>query len=452
MKVQIAALAALAGVLWPCYLSAAPKDAAPQVVRVVPADGAVDVAVTTARLLVEFDRDMDVRGASFVGGGPTFPPPAGRPNWLDKRTCTLPVKLQPDHYYTFGLNGGRFRNFRSTAGVALEPRTVAFATAPPSSKAALTDKANRAAVAALSAALKSRYSYRDIHRADWEALFRTFGPRLRACKSRSSFALLAGRMLGAARDIHIWLVVGDQTIPTFRRSVRTNFSQAMLVKRLVKPVPQSRAVVWGIVKDSSPKVGYMVIGTWVGPTETTAGAAIEALRKLQVAGAERLIVDVRPNSGGNEYSAKSFAGCFVDKPVIYAASMVVDPRIRGGFDGPITRSLKPNAGGPKFRGRLTVLTGPANMSACEGFLLMMKQVRGCVLVGERTYGASGNPEPVDLGNGVTVYLPTWKAMTPEGKYFEGKGIAPDVEVKTTGADLAGGKDPVLDKALEILGK
>ncbi len=81
--------------------------------------------------------------------------------------------------------------------------------------------------------------------------------------------------------------------------------------------------------------------------------------------------------------------------------------------------------------------------------MMMKQVPGCKLVGENSYGSSGNPKAATLSNGVTVYLPSWKSMTPGGELFEGVGIAPDIEVKMTATDFMS-RDPVLDAALKLL--
>jgi C-terminal processing protease CtpA/Prc len=91
--------------------------------------------------------------------------------------------------------------------------------------------------------------------------------------------------------------------------------------------------------------------------------------------------------------------------------------------------------------------GPVNMSSCEAFLLMMRAT-GATLVGGKSRGASGNPRPVDLGNGVVVFLPTWKAMRADGTVFEGQGIAPDLPVKAT--DF-GERDPVIDAAVRALG-
>jgi carboxyl-terminal processing protease len=93
--------------------------------------------------------------------------------------------------------------------------------------------------------------------------------------------------------------------------------------------------------------------------------------------------------------------------------------------------------------------GVGNMSSCEAFLMMMKRVPDCTLVGSKSYGSSGNPKPHGLSNGVTVYLPSWKSMLPDGTEFEGKGIEPDVHVETTPDDFRE-KDPVLEAALEIL--
>jgi C-terminal processing protease CtpA/Prc len=56
---------------------------------------------------------------------------------------------------------------------------------------------------------------------------------------------------------------------------------------------------------------------------------------------------------------------------------------------------------------------------------------------------------VDLGNGVTVFLPSWKALRPDGSCFEGQGIAPDLSVSATTTELKTA-DPVLQAALALL--
>ena len=60
---------------------------------------------------------------------------------------------------------------------------------------------------------------------------------------------------------------------------------------------------------------------------------------------------------------------------------------------------------------------------------MMRHGAGTKLIGAQTYGSSGNPKPHDLGNGVTVLLPSWQDLDADGKLLEGVGVKPDVVVE-----------------------
>jgi C-terminal processing protease CtpA/Prc len=159
-----------------------------------------------------------------------------------------------------------------------------------------------------------------------------------------------------------------------------------------------------------------------------------------------VILDVRPNGGGDEVMAQELAGCFITKPKVYSKNTI---RRDGKFTGPYDRTVEPNKARPAFRGDVVVLMGPKNVSSNESFLLMMRQVSGCKLIGVKSYGSSGCPRPVNLGNGVKAFVPSWVDMLPDGTELEGKGVAPDITVKATPADLET-SDPVLDEGLKQL--
>jgi C-terminal processing protease CtpA/Prc len=251
-------------------------------------------------------------------------------------------------------------------------------------------------------------------------------------------------MLADARDPHIWLEADGQTIPTMKREVEPNYDMETLRRAVPEWRMASPTVATGRFGDG---IGYILIATWDRERRDDLEPAFEALDDF--VGGPGLIVDVRPNAGGSETLARHFAGCFVEEPVVYAKHVLCDPGSPDGFTEPHERVLARKKGRPRYRGRVAVLMGPANMSSCEAFLLMMKQVPGCTLVGGTSYGSSGNPQPVGLGNGVTVYLPSWRAMGPDGTTFEGRGIAPDVPVPATEEDPRKG-DPVLDSGLAVL--
>jgi len=253
-------------------------------------------------------------------------------------------------------------------------------------------------------------------------------------------------MLAPANDLHLYFRVGDVAIPTATRSIPAN----MNFKSLAKIVPDWKAVndviYTGRFDDG---IGYLLIATWGPADPALLDAAFDALSDF--ADCKALIVDVRPNSGGDEILARNFAGCFVAKSAVYSRNQYRDPAGKDGFGKVLDRVVEPTKGRPRFRKPTAVLMGPQNMSSCESFLLMMKQAKDCVLIGEKSWGSSGNPKPFDLGNGVTALIPSWKDMLPDGTVLEARGIEPDVAVSAKPADFDK-HDPVLDAALKHLRK
>ena len=74
------------------------------------------------------------------------------------------------------------------------------------------------------------------------------------------------------------------------------------------------------------------------------------------------------------------------------------------------------------------------------------------LIGEHTIGSTGQPYFTKFENGIAVAIGSKRAYFPDGSQFEGVGIMPDIEVIPSAAELQAGRDPVLDKALEIAGQ
>lgn len=120
--------------LAPLVLSAVafPAFAAPPtIVSTSPKIGATDVnPSTTTVLTVTFDQPMS-ESFSWTGGGEQFPqiPDGNKPYWsLDKKTCTLPVQLEPGKSYQLGINSRSHRNFKNVDGEPVEPAVFSFET------------------------------------------------------------------------------------------------------------------------------------------------------------------------------------------------------------------------------------------------------------------------------------------------------------------------------------
>ncbi|HBJ83799.1 MAG TPA: hypothetical protein DDZ88_08020 [Verrucomicrobiales bacterium] len=421
--------------------------AAPQVAATQPRNSDQAVAVEVREIVITFDQDMNTAGYSFVGGGPTFPKVTGKPTWRTARQCVLPVELEPGRAYTIGINSASKTNFKNASGEPATPFVLAFTTGGGTAAATAVPGKQAESVKQLREAIERRYSYRDVHKVDWPAAWKQFEPRLLGAKTSREFAVIAGEMLAATQDIHIWLTEGGEIVPAFRRTVVPN-ANAKLLSTLVAGWAQKHPMVamGRVGKDT----GYIAIHSWERKyAPQLLEAAWAALEELKDAPA--LVVDVRFNSGGDETLARAFAGCFLRERKRYAQNVNLAASAVTGISAPSSRWIEPTPNRPAYTGKVAVLMGPVNMSSAEAFLLMMRQVPGCKLVGTRSYGASGNPQPHTLANGVTVMLPSWKAMLPDGTEFETTGINPDIDMQTKPGDFTQ-HDPVLGRAVELLQK
>lgn len=219
----------------------------------------MSVDPATNELRVTFDQPMVTSGYSFVGGGPTFPEVVGRPQWISNTTIVLPIRLKPDHAYWLSINSDRYQNFRGTNGLPAVPYPISFRTAPSGTVDSLSQELNRESLKQLRSAIEDRYSHRDLRGVDWDARFAEFESRLIDAKTRAQFATLAGQLLEIARDIHIWLKVGDETFASFRRSISPNVDLDLIKKTVSGFRSVNDVVATGRFQDGP---AYLMIGTW----------------------------------------------------------------------------------------------------------------------------------------------------------------------------------------------
>jgi len=82
---------------------------------------------------------------------------------------------------------------------------------------------------------------------------------------------------------------------------------------------------------------------------------------------------------------------------------------------------------------------------------MFRKLQIGPLIGRRTWGGLvgilGFPVLMDGGNITAPNLAIW---TDEGWIVENEGVAPDIEVEQTPADVIAGRDPQLERAIAVV--
>ena len=100
------------------------------VVKTVPQSGDTKVAPSITEIQVTFSKRMLDKTWSWSQiSNDSFPPVTGKPRYLaDRKTCVLPVKLEPRKTYAIWLNSGKFGNFKDTKGQPSVPYLLVFET------------------------------------------------------------------------------------------------------------------------------------------------------------------------------------------------------------------------------------------------------------------------------------------------------------------------------------
>lgn len=421
---------------------------APQIVELFPKDGATNVDPNLREMRIAFDQDMNISGQSVCGGGPSFPKFQGQPVWKDARTLVIKVKLEPEHEYEMSLNcPASNRYFRSAAGEELAMVPWRFTTGEARKRAKIDQKKlNGRSFDELMEHLKRDYSYYERKGIDWKARAKKFRRKIVAARSTKSWVAQVAKFLSAAEDPHLWINYKGKITGTYQRKFTANVSLKGIEAEIGKLERRNSSA---LVAKLEGGIGYLCVPTFAREKKKEIEAIQDILAELR--DSKALILDLRGNGGGDETLARAVAAWFVEGEPVYSRHRFREANAKGGF-GPVQeRRIVGNSGDKRFEGPVAVLMGPVNMSSCESFLLMMKQGKKVTLIGAKSAGSSGNPQPHMLENDVEVYIPSWQDVQPDGSSLEGVGIKPDIEVKAKAGDFETG-DPVIRRAIKFLKK
>lgn len=259
------------------------------------------------------------------------------------------------------------------------------------------------------------------------------------------------------------------------------------VSRLGQPVTVKRGAIRIpdlFAKMAAPGVGYVYFSQFGPGVDARLFAKIDELKK---AGAVKLIIDLRNNPGGLISMAESISSEFLqDKDVITMTKRQEKLDTRAVTDGP----------GRYFGMPLAVLVNGYSASASEILAAALQEHGKAVIVGSQSYGKGSfqlpmsteipviAPSGVVVGSradGTVIKVTEGGWYTPNDRSVEGRydpatgrnvpgsgGVTPDAAVAMSEADenevmigineqlfsrgSGASSDPVLEKAVEILGR
>jgi carboxyl-terminal processing protease len=219
---------------------------------------------------------------------------------------------------------------------------------------------------------------------------------------------------------------------TVRRPGETDLLEFDIVRAKVEPIVVKSEMLAG-------NIGYIYLMIFAETSGEQLRNALSAILKENPAG---LILDLRENSGGYVIAAVEVASHFLE-----GDNLLDKERYAYGRENRVNTI----GGGLALDIPLAVLVDGGTASASEIVAGAIQDYQRGLLVGMPTYGKGSVQNWIPLDNdmgAVRITIARW--YTPNGHQISGKGLTPDVQVPLTEADLQAGKDPQLDRAVELL--
>lgn len=157
---------------------------------------------------------------------------------------------------------------------------------------------------------------------------------------------------------------------------------------------------------------------------------------------EKIVLDLRNNPGGYLEIAQEIAGWFIERGQV----VVIED-----FGGKQEQQKYLSSGPARFsKYPMVVLTNGGSASASEILAGALRDNRGIMLIGEKTFGKGSVQELENLSSGSSLKVTVAKWLTPKGELINEKGFEPDIKMEMTEEDFSKDRDPQLDKAIEAL--
>jgi len=154
-----------------------------------------------------------------------------------------------------------------------------------------------------------------------------------------------------------------------------------------------------------------------------------------------VILDLRNNPGGYLEASVNLAGWFLEPGELVVAEE---------FGSGKKEEFRANNSGFFKDSPMVVLINEGSASASEILAGALRDNRGIKLIGKKSFGKGTVQELERLRDGSSIKITVAHWLMPNGGLIEKNGIAPDYEVNITEEDVKAGRDPQLEKAMEVL--
>ena len=283
---------------------------------------------------------------------------------------------------------------------------------------------------------------------DWNAEYSEFRPLINENTTDAELYEVITQMLATLDDGHINLTVPGKEIffaNKIKRDKTDNdlFNISLIRDNYLDPgyySDEDENYVYGKIKNRN--IGYIFFDN-VGDNFFKLN---EFLTKYE--SAEGVIIDLRHNQGGDFTYCFSEIGRLTDTKRYVFRSKTRNGKGKNDYTEWKEWHIEPN--GSYLNKPLVVLTDRYTISAGERSVMAFQTLPNVTVIGDTTNGAHGTMIGRELANGWFYSVVPQKVELPDGKSYEGIGLAPDIYIKNHLSEISAGIDMTLQTAIEHL--
>lgn len=203
------------------------------------------------------------------------------------------------------------------------------------------------------------------------------------------------------------------TLTIFREGWQEPRDFTIVREKIVVPTVSSQV----LKNDQNESIFYLKISQF---NENTVKDFKQLIPQILKMNEKKMIIDLRGNAGGFLESAKEIASYFLDKDNVILLEEV---------KGKKQEVHRTNKKGILSDYKLLVLVDEGTASAAEILAASLRDNKGTILLGQKTFGKGSVQTIVSLSDGSMLKVTFAHWLTPKGEQISEKGLTPDIEVK-----------------------
>jgi C-terminal processing protease CtpA/Prc len=242
-------------------------------------------------------------------------------------------------------------------------------------------------------------------------------------------------------------------------------------KKKNRPLVEVKPAIWTVLPGD---IGYLKIAMFPGVVGVDLARDID--RALREMNCDRLVIDLRGNSGGGmgclrvmsyltpdrfgvgySVTRKDIERSDFDKHRLPAFDRIPDSKLgliplllRFAARGRSVAVFTERRGPQRFHGNIVLVVNEHSASSAEMVAAFAKEYRLATIVGAKTSGRLLGGDSFRVRHGYRVALPVVEYRTWRDVRLEGKGVEPDISVPFDPAALRNGRDTQLNAALDVI--